>query len=71
MVNESTPDSLQCEPGDICAFRGIGITLFSSCSTAFDLCKTPLIHSNTKENDFHHILIYAEQSLIQLFSAVP
>ena len=48
-------ESPQCEPGKNCVFQGVDIiyvAFFSSCSTAFDLCKTALICSNAKGNDF-------------------
>ena len=61
----------RCYPWRWHRYKSIHLPFFGTCSTAFDTCKTTLIYSNAKENDFLHILINAERLLIQLFLAVP
>ena len=49
-------ERLLCYPWCWHRYKSIHLTFFSSCSTAFDTCKTALIYLNTKGTDFKHIL---------------
>ena len=67
-ISKHSLESPQHKPGRIAIYLS---HFFCNCSTTGNACKTGLMYSNAKGDDFQHILNNMEWLLLQLFFGVP